>query len=297
MPKLWLGTVQFGLDYGVSNAGGRVSDKEAGVILDHAHAAGVDTLDTAPGYGKSEEVLGELGAAERFRIVTKTPQFRVPRLTEKEGDAVQRSLDASLARLKTTRVKGLLVHLTDDLLGPGGDHLYEAMSAAKADGRVERIGVSVYDPPEAEAVLVRYAVDFMQIPLNVLDQRFLKSGVLAKCTARGIAVHNRSALLQGLLVMEPGQVPARLKAAQRPVAAFHAAARAAGAIPIQACLDFVFGIPQLEGVLCGVASVRDFDELAAIAARAHKSTMDFARLAVDDPAVIDPRCWPAAGAA
>src|SRR5262249_26589045 len=161
----------------------------------------------------------------------------------------------------------------------------------------ERIGVSVYDPPEAQAVLDRYAIDFMQIPLNVLDQRFLKSGTLAKCTARGIAVHCRSALLQGLLLMDPGNVPARLKPAQRPLAAWHAAARAAGATPIQACLDFVFGVSQLEGVLCGVASVRDFDELAAIAARAHESTMNFASLAVDDPAVIDPRCWPAAGAA
>lgn len=297
MPKLWLGTVQFGMDYGVSNAGGRVSREEAGVILDHALAAGVDTLDTAPGYGQSEAVLGELGAAERFRIVTKTPQFRVPQLTAKEGDAVQRSLDASLAKLRTDRVKGLLVHLTDDLLGPGGDHLYEALCAAKADGRTERIGVSVYDPPEVEAILDRYAIDFMQIPLNVLDQRFLRSGVLAKCTARGIAVHNRSALLQGLLVMEPGNVPARLKAAQRHLAAYHAAARAAGATPLQACLGFVFSLSQLEGVLCGVASVRDFDELAAITARAHEARMDFASLAVDDPAVIDPRCWPAAGAA
>ena len=59
--KLAIGTVQFGLDYGISNTAGRTSVEEAGRILDRARMAGIDTLDTAAAYGDSEQVLGRIG--------------------------------------------------------------------------------------------------------------------------------------------------------------------------------------------------------------------------------------------
>ena len=70
--RLALGTVQFGLEYGVANQAGRVQLEDVRHILQEAAAQGVDTLDTAIAYGDSESTLGQAGAAG-WRVVTKLP--------------------------------------------------------------------------------------------------------------------------------------------------------------------------------------------------------------------------------
>ena len=52
MNKIALGTVQFGLDYGVNNKRGKIPADEVFRILDKAAEAGIDTLDTAHAYGE-----------------------------------------------------------------------------------------------------------------------------------------------------------------------------------------------------------------------------------------------------
>ena len=60
MNKLALGTVQFGMNYGINNSKGVPDDKEVISILDFAYKNGINTLDTAIGYGNCEERLGKL---------------------------------------------------------------------------------------------------------------------------------------------------------------------------------------------------------------------------------------------
>src|SRR5262245_62959827 len=71
--KLGLGTVQFGLAYGVTNASGQVPRADVAAILAAALAAGVDLFDTAAAYGESETVLGELLPEKPLRLVSKIP--------------------------------------------------------------------------------------------------------------------------------------------------------------------------------------------------------------------------------
>ena len=69
--KLALGTVQFGLDYGVTNKQGKLTNTEARKVLKFAEKNNITTLDTASSYGNSEKVLGEIGISN-FEIITKT---------------------------------------------------------------------------------------------------------------------------------------------------------------------------------------------------------------------------------
>lgn len=62
--RLVLGTVQFGLPYGVANTQGQVSFEQAKVMLKMARNAGIDTLDTAIAYGEAETVLGQIGLSD-----------------------------------------------------------------------------------------------------------------------------------------------------------------------------------------------------------------------------------------
>ena len=57
--KIILGTVQFGLNYGVANKTGKLGEDEIPAILLKASEAGINTIDTAYSYGNSEELLGK----------------------------------------------------------------------------------------------------------------------------------------------------------------------------------------------------------------------------------------------
>jgi aryl-alcohol dehydrogenase-like predicted oxidoreductase len=54
-----VGTVQFGMTYGIANQQGRPSRKEVLEIIKFGYEAGICDYDTAAVYGESEEVLGQ----------------------------------------------------------------------------------------------------------------------------------------------------------------------------------------------------------------------------------------------
>src|SRR5450432_2751044 len=118
--KLGLGTVQFGLDYGVANRDGRVPPAEISRMLALAARSGISILDTAHHYGTSERVLGEaLPVDGNFRIVTKTPRFDDEPLTELHADRLESAAAESLTKLRRKRLYGLLIHHAPDALAAG----------------------------------------------------------------------------------------------------------------------------------------------------------------------------------
>ena len=70
--RIALGTAQFGLDYGVTNATGRIAEQTTAAVLARARELGIVWLDTAAAYGSAEAVLGRLaGTDPGWRICTK----------------------------------------------------------------------------------------------------------------------------------------------------------------------------------------------------------------------------------
>src|SRR5437764_1305987 len=105
--RLALGTVQFGLKYGVANVRGQIDREAAAAILARARSAGMDTLDTAIAYGSSEERLGEMGVAS-WKVVSKLPPADEP--CPDPSQWVREMVQASLRRLNVARLDGLLLH-------------------------------------------------------------------------------------------------------------------------------------------------------------------------------------------
>lgn len=281
---LGLGTVQFGVDYGVTNRTGRTSPEEVARILAMAEAAGGRVLDTAPRYGTSEQALGESGKLPGdFRVVTKTG--RQPEVDVAE--TVRRDLVQSLTHLRVERVHGLLEHHPPALLSNGGDETWAAFEELRSEGLVERIGVSVYDPEELTFLRERFRPTLVQAPLNALDRRFAES--LRRAVAEGVEVHIRSVFLQGVLLAEPvGRgLPAELVAA---AAAFRVRAEEVGVSPAAACLAVVRDCVPEAVLLVGVTSVNEMEQILA-AARQSVDPRAFDGLAVGDPSLTDPRQW------
>lgn len=287
--RLVLGTVQFGLPYGVSQGGATVPPAEVRLILDAARRTGIRTLDTAAGYGASECLIGSLEEADAFEIVTKTLSARTTETEAADLAAIDSAFRASLDKLKRGRVSALLVHNAGDLSGRGGAALWAQLERYRQDGLAGKIGVSVYDAAEAESLMERFPIEIVQLPLNVLDQRPLQSGALERLASSGIVVHARSALLQGLLLMQPDELPPSLRPARQALERWRAAYMAADVSPLAAALGFVLSVPGVSAMVFGVHS-RDHLE-QCIAATQQPVSLPWEALACDNPLVIDPRRW------
>lgn len=291
--KLGLGTVQFGLDYGVSNRAGRVPGEEVGRMLVAAEHAGVRVLDTAHLYGDSEQAIGgALPAGAGLRVVTKTPRFGAAAITDVHADALEAAAKLSRERLGRDRLGGLLLHHAPDALAPGSERLFERMAALKQRGWVDKIGVSVYGPDELEPIVETHAIDLVQIPFNVLDQRLAqRPALLRKLGERGVEVHVRSAFLQGLLLMDPGGVGAYFAPWKGTLVEMRRRAEAAGLSPLALALRFALAAPFADAVIVGATSTAELGEIIS-AAELAKQLPGVADLASTDDALINPARWP-----
>ncbi len=292
--RIGLGTVQFGLDYGVSNTAGKTSKEEAAFIVREAAALGICTLDTAAGYGDSESVLGEvLPHDHKYNIVTKTIQFNKPQIGPEDAKALESAFCDSLRQLHQKRVYALMAHNASDLLADTGRVIWRSMSAFKGDDLVSKIGVSVYTPEQIDSILERYDIDIIQVPLNVFDQRLITSGRLKTLKSRGIEIHARSIFLQGLLLMSPDELPAALAPARKKLRAWREALDGRGISLLAAALHFVLSRSEVNRAVVGVCNVDQLMQIAsAIDPRLHMLQLDWSQFALDNEMILNPARWP-----
>ena len=198
MSKLALGTVQFGLKYGIANQTGQVKPEDAKKILQLAKDANIDLVDTAMAYGDSEKVIGDAGIID-FRFISKLPPL--PKDCSDVDTWVKEKIQSTLTHLGIRSLYGLLVHRSENLLGNPGKKLIKALNSLKFNGLVKKIGISIYDPLELDQVMHLTNFDIIQAPLNIVDRRLETSGWLSRLNKFGVEVHTRSTFLQGLLLM------------------------------------------------------------------------------------------------
>lgn len=289
--KIGLGTAQFGMNYGVSNREGKSPAEEVSRILDVAARNKIHVLDTAALYGTSEDILGKtLPRDHHFSIVTKTPGFNKDRITSSEAWLLENTFERSLAKMGQPAIYGLLIHNADDLLRDGGHLLMEKMLDIKRRRLVKKVGVSVYTGQQVDRILDMYEPDIVQLPINVLDQRLLTGGRLAKLKSAGVEIHARSVFLQGLLLMDPETLPPYFYPFREHLGNYHEAIRRQGVSAVQAALGFVAGLDEVDVVLCGVNNQRQLLEICLLADKPVDSEM-LARFALSDVSVLNPSLW------
>jgi aryl-alcohol dehydrogenase-like predicted oxidoreductase len=286
--RLALGTVQFGMAYGIANRAGQVPRAEAKRMLDLARASAIDTLDTATAYGDSESCLGEAGT-QGFRIVTKLPS--VPQGCADIDGWVEREVEASLARLRTRSVYGLLLHRPGELHGHQGSALWRAMQRQQARGTVSKLGVSIYSPHELEPITGTFDLGLVQAPLNLVDRRLHASGWLERLHETGIEVHARSVFLQGLLLLSQAALPSQFSGWGHLWKRWHEWLSDSRVTPVQACLAFCLGFPEVERVVVGAQDRAQLEQIVAAANDA--KALDLPDLGSDAEALIDPSRWAA----
>ena len=260
--ELCLGTVQFGMDYGIKGQK-QPSVEQAVDMLDYATQNGINTIDTANAYGSAEDVVGaflekKTIARDKLFIVSK---FR-PNLLDDVGqdkyyEIMRNNLENTLSRLHTDYLDSYLLHSARYIFD---DEIIDTLNRLKADGLAERVGVSVYEPEEAKKCIERPNVDFMQLPYSIFDQRMEKAGVFEYAKNNNIQIHSRSAFIQGLILMEEDEVPPFLAKAKPIVKKISLLCERHGLSKISLAMNYVKQQSRISHLVFGVDNLEQLKE-------------------------------------
>jgi aryl-alcohol dehydrogenase-like predicted oxidoreductase len=284
--KLALGTAQFGMSYGINNMAGQVSQHTAQQILQYASLVGMHTIDTAIAYGNSERCLG-LAGVDGFEVVTKLPS--IPENCNNVEDWMLREVEGSLNRLDVTRLHGLMLHRPDQLYGPMGERILASLLRLKEAGLVRKIGVSVYDPEEFDQLFSLADFGIVQCPLNLMDRRLVDSGWLRKLKLKNVEVHTRSSFLQGLLLMERGDIPNKFETWKLYWDIWDEWVRDNNVTKVRGCLSYCLSHKGVDRVVVGVDEKSQLEEI--VSASKTKVIDSFPDLTCSDPNLINPANW------
>mgnify|MGYP006095556589 FL=1 len=205
--KLILGTVQFGLNYGVNNSAGKPSKENIKSILDSAYNSGIQLLDTAEAYGDSQNKIGEYhnNSTNKFNVITKFSSN-----TEGFSLNIIERVYNNLKILDVDKLYCYMFHSFDDF-NKYFEKYRKDLLTLKRDGIINNIGVSLYSNDELESVLKFNEITLVQLPFNLLDNNNKRGNIIKKAKAKGIEIHTRSAFLQGLFFKNTSEFTVKIK--------------------------------------------------------------------------------------
>lgn len=247
--KIALGTVQFGIPYGINNSNAIPNRAEVQNIFAIAKKSGVNLLDTAPLYGDAEKKIGEF-SGHQFNVVTKFSSV-------KNGSELKNSLNSSLANLKQDKIYGYIAHNADQILSH--PECWDTLQDLKENKVIEKVGYSLYTTEQLEELLNRGLLpDLVQLPFSLLDRKF--SSFLPQLKSIGTEIHVRSVFLQGLYFMDLSKLPEKLLPLKPSLEEINRICLESDTSINSLALNFVIDNPFIDKVVIGVDSAEQLKE-------------------------------------
>ena len=288
LDKIILGTVQFGLNYGINNSLGKPSKKEVSDILDSAYHKGIRILDTAEKYGNSHQIIADYHkeSKNRFKIISKYKKG-VLNLPEKLTERVKK-------HLLDFNIKELEAYLFHDF-----NEFFELVKkdksqiiSIKKDKLVKKIGVSVHSNEQIEEVLEYPFITLIQLPFNILDNDRKRKKILEKAKSKGIEIHTRSAFLQGLFFKEINQLPEYFKSLKPFLIDIKDICKEKEIKVSDLALNYPLSKTYIDKVLIGVDSKEQLlSNIRSLEIKTNNCFDIIDNFSVDDNSVLNPSNW------
>ncbi len=280
--KLVLGTVQFGMNYGIASAS-RPDISTIEKILRLAYTNGINILDTSAAYGNAEEILGEVINASKynFKIISKYPQ---------NDSSVKETFCNTLERLQVSSLYGYLLHHFE--VYRRNPQIWEEFEILKIQGKVQKIGFSIYSPDELELLISRNVnFDLIQFPYNIFDRQF--EVWLDLLNRRGVEVHTRSVFLQGLFFKDINTLENKLQPLKTHLEHLHGYCEDKHIKIEQLVLNFVVSKPEISGILIGVDNEEQLlNNIKALQKKAKIEDIDFINsIRIKEKDLLNPANW------
>ncbi|SDL81102.1 Predicted oxidoreductase [Salinimicrobium catena] len=282
--RLVLGTVQFGLPYGINNQTGLLPEAEVYEILNRAAIMGIETLDTAAAYGEAERRIGSYHQKhdKGFKIISK--------FSKNSEDNWALSLNRSLGKLKLERLETIMFH-SFDAYQENKDNLKDIINTK--DKLYKKLGVSVYTNREVMALKDEDEVDVIQLPFNMLDNEQQRGQKLRELKETGKEIHTRSCFLQGLFFMDEKNLPGNLKPLKPYLEQIKNLALDYNLEKGHLAMQYVVNKEYVDAVLFGVDSVKQLEQNIYWAENMIPEAIlnEIDNIKVKDPFLLNPSEW------
>ncbi len=262
--KICLGTVALGLNYGISNSAGKPSRIESSGILNAAVENGINSFDTAPGYGDAEKLVGDFlkDREHKINLITKCA---IPTKTLMNKDLARKEIFESVHRsLNTLGLTSIPICLFHKGIDQSVEDVLNTIPAVfadlKSEGLIDTAGISVNQSHETVSFLEEDIFEAIQTPINVFDREIQKNKLLYQLKQKQKIVFARSIFLQGLFFMDIDKLPAKIKHASIYLNRLQLIAKEAE----RSVADLVFSyVSNLEGITSIVLGVTSLSELTS----------------------------------
>jgi aryl-alcohol dehydrogenase-like predicted oxidoreductase len=262
--ELGLGTVELGQDWGIAVPGeyGCPSEEDALALLHRARELGVNFIDTARVYKKSEERIGRflksLGKESRSVYVA-TKVF----MNKKEGPRAMREgmagcLERSLQALELECVDLVQLHSArlEDITDSTA---WEVLDKARDQGKLRYIGATHYDAEAAAAAIESGAYDTVQPTYNPL--MFQAGPAIDLAAEKDVGVIIKTPLLKGAFSYKREHLDADMARTAKVVEEFRFLERSDQTLP-QACIRYCLARPGTSTVIAGTQRPGHLEENA-----------------------------------
>ncbi len=296
--EISLGTVELGLDYGVPVGGEhlRPPEERATHLLNRALDLGVNFIDTARGYGASEEVIGRALKTRRreYILATKLIPINEEGLSDREvREKVRASLIESLRALQTDCVDLLQIHHTPVAVARSG-RILAAMREAQREGLTRFVGASTYGEEAPLVVLEAGGYDTLQVAYSAVDRQ-LGEKVLPLAQGQDVGVIIRSVLLRGVLTHRYPFIPDQLSELRTAIGQLNDLIGGEAESLPEMAYRFVLANPAVGTALIGTSRLDELEAALAFASRGPLSPALLARIGaiiVSDRRQLNPGTWP-----
>lgn len=258
--KLCLGTVQFGLDYGVFDTP-KKNPEYCIKCLDYATQNGIDAIDTATAYGTAETITGQFLAKktiarDKLYISTKLlPNILDDCKNIEYTDVIRKHLVNSLKTLHTDYVDAYYFHSSRYAFQP---EMLDAMAMLQKEGLARKVGVSIYYPEEAKACFENPNINCIQAPYSIFDHRMKENGVFNSGAEHGFNMDVRTVFIKGLIRLKEEEVPEHLSKAKPILKKLDEICKKSGYSRIELAIGYVKREELINHLVFGI---RDMEQL------------------------------------
>ena len=202
--KLILGGAQIGMNYGFKNEK-MINNNHLVKIFDLMKKKIINAIDTAQGYKLSEVKLGKkiknFQNKENFYLFNKVLEFKnISKISNNFIKVIiYTNLYLSMYRLKTCHINVLMMHSVGNFFKKKKLFI-NILSELQKKNLISDFGISIYTPSELTKVSKQNFFKFIQIPYNIIDDRWNKKLIMRLKKKNKFKIIVRSIFLRGHLI-------------------------------------------------------------------------------------------------
>ena len=285
--KLILGTVQFGLKYGINNTIGKPKKEEVLSLLKVAYNSGIRVLDTAEAYGNAHQLIGNYHKKQqdfKFKIITKFPHHI-------KHNLIKSKVIEYLDLMNVESLDVMMFHSFDSF--KSNHNALKTLSELKSNGLINNIGVSVYTNIQLESLLNEDLITVVQLPFNLLDNFNVRGDLINQLKIKGKVIHTRSAFLQGLFFKKNSDDISIFQALKPHLKTLNEITKKQGCSMEELALSYCINQINIDNVIIGVDSISQLNaNIKAASYEVNKEVLKCVNnITVENLELLNPSLW------